>query len=249
MAHKMTKPIGVLGGMGPLATKVFFGMIIDNTIAGCDQDHIDMIILNHAGMPDRTKALLSGNTKLLFEYLLADCVFLEESGASHIAIPCNTSLAFVGELQARLEIPIINMLHEAVKDVAMAKGKGIKAGILATDGTVKLNLYKKEMEEQGIVPYVPSEENQRRIMRIIYDGIKGGGKIDFADFVEIEKELMDEGCVCAVMGCTELSCFKEMFNLEDSYYFDAMKSLAIATIIAGGGKVKGIWQKSNEDTH
>lgn len=238
MTHKLVKPIGVLGGMGPLATKVFFGMIIDNTVAGCDQEHIDMIILNHAGTPDRTTALLTGETAPLFESLLADCVFLEESGATHIAIPCNTSLAFFDELQANLGIPIINMICQAVADVVSAKGKGQKVGILATDGTVRLSLYQKEMERQGLIPYAPSEENQRRVMKIIYEGIKGGGEIDFADFEEIQKELIAEGCGCAVMGCTELSCFMQMYGLSDNYYFDAMKSLAISTIIAGGGRVK-----------
>ncbi|HUM56908.1 MAG TPA: aspartate racemase, partial [Bacillota bacterium] len=43
--------------MGPLATQTFYKMIIDMTRADSDQDHIDMIILNHASMPDRTKAV------------------------------------------------------------------------------------------------------------------------------------------------------------------------------------------------
>jgi len=236
--HKMTKPIGVLGGMGPLATKVFFGMIIDNTDAHCDQEHINMIILNHSTTPDRTEALLSGDTGFLFDSLLSDCVFLEKSGASHIAIPCNTSHAFLDKLQANIGIPIINMIHEAVGDIVSDKGKGVKVGVLATDGTINIGLYQEEMQKQGLIPFIPSAENQKRIMRIIYEGIKNGGEIDFAEFTEIENELTREGCQCAVMGCTELSCFKEIYSLSKSFYFDAMETLAIKTILAAGGKVK-----------
>jgi len=236
MGKRMTKPIGVLGGMGPLATKAFFGMVIDNTDATCDQEHINMIILNHATMPDRTNALLSGDTELLFSNLLSDCIFLEKSGASHIAIPCNTSHAFVRKLQEYIGIPIINMIQAAVEDIVTSKGTGIKAGILATDGTVKLSLYQDEMKKQGLIPFVPSAENQKRVMRIIYDGIKKGGDVNYEDFAAIEKELFEKGCGCAIMGCTEMSCFKEMYDLSDNFYFDAMKSLAMKTIEAAGAK-------------
>jgi aspartate/glutamate racemase len=59
------KKIGIIGGMGPAATLLFYEMIIDHTVAACDQEHIDMIVLNHATMPDRTRALLSGKRELL----------------------------------------------------------------------------------------------------------------------------------------------------------------------------------------
>ena len=237
MTKQHTTRIGVLGGMGPLATKVFFGMVIDNTDAHCDQDHIDMIIINHASMPDRTEALLSGNTGPLYSKLLEDCVFLEKSGVSHIAIPCNTSHFFIDSLQAELKIPIINMIRETVSDIRESEGDGTNIGILATDGTVELGLYQKELVRQGLTPFIPSGENQKRVMRIIYDGIKNGGEINFADFTEIEKELIAGGCKRAVMGCTELSCFKQMYDLSD-FYHDAMLSLALKTIISAGGKLR-----------
>jgi len=234
----MAKPIGVLGGMGPLATKAFFGMIIDNTDAKSDQEHMDLIILNHAGTPDRTEAILSGDTGELFESLLADCVFLENSGACLIAIPCNTTHFLIDKLQENIKVQIVNMVREAAGNVADIAERGAKVGILATDGTIKLGLYQKEMEARGLVPFVPSAENQKRVMRIIYDGIKNGGEIDYGDFLEIEKELVLEGCDFAVMGCTELSCFMELNRLPEDFYFDAMKSLALAVIRAAGGAVK-----------
>jgi len=230
--------IGVLGGMGPLATQLFYGMIIENTEAACDQDHIDMIILNSASTPDRTKALLSGDTTRLYSSLLADCVFLEKSGVSHIVIPCNTSHFFADRLQAELKTPIINMIRAAAGAVCPPGTKGMKVGILATEGTVKTGLYQTELEKAGHIPVVPSEENQKLVMKIIYEGVKAGGEIDFSDFEKIEKELIDKGCMRAIMGCTELSCFMNMYKLPEDFYFDAMKTLALNAIIAAGGKIK-----------
>ena len=53
------KAIGVIGGMGPLATQLFYKMVIEKTDAHTDQEHINMVILNHATMPDRTDAILN----------------------------------------------------------------------------------------------------------------------------------------------------------------------------------------------
>ena len=56
-----TPILGVIGGMGPMATELFYKMIIEKTPVTCDQEHLDTIILGHASMPDRTAAILSKN--------------------------------------------------------------------------------------------------------------------------------------------------------------------------------------------
>ncbi len=90
--------LGVLGGMGPLATQLLYKMIIENTEASCDQEHIDMIILSHAKIPDRTAAIKSGNTKEVFHALLDDIIMLGKNGCTAIAIPCNTSHYFLSRI-------------------------------------------------------------------------------------------------------------------------------------------------------
>ena len=49
----MKNAVGVLGGVGPLATVYFMEMIIEMTDASKDQEHIDMLVSNHATIPDR----------------------------------------------------------------------------------------------------------------------------------------------------------------------------------------------------
>ena len=63
--------LGVIGGMGPLASSLFYDMIIDKTDAGCDQDNLNMIIYSDSGMPDRTGAILSGDEAKLRESMTA----------------------------------------------------------------------------------------------------------------------------------------------------------------------------------
>ena len=238
MENNDKKVLGILGGMGPLATQLFYRMIIEKTDANCDQEHLNMIILNHATMPDRTKEILSGRTEELFELLLKDAKMLEDNGAGVIAIPCNTSHVLIGRLQENVGIPIINMVEETVNHIREThEGEDLKIAVLATDGTINMGLYQKALERAGITPVVPQPESQKLVMKIIYDGVKNGGPIDFSDFLAIQKDIFDQGCQAAILACTELSCFKEMYNLPQ-FYIDAMGMLTEKSILACGGKIK-----------
>lgn len=238
MWKKDSKVLGVLGGMGPGATQLFYKKLIDLNGAETDQEHLDMIILNHASMPDRTKAILEGRTEELFEKLLYDVKKLEADGVTVIAIPCNTSHLLVVRLQAELEIPIINMIKETAKEVKKTRPTSKKVGILATDGTIFGGLYQKACEEEGLEPILPSKEGQALVMKIIYEGVKAGKPIDYNDFIKIQGELAAQGCEVAIMGCTELSMVKEDYNLPE-FFLDAMDVLTERAILMCGGKLKG----------
>ncbi|MEL7658541.1 MAG: amino acid racemase [Bacillota bacterium] len=232
------KVLGVLGGMGPLATQLFYRMIIEKTDANCDQEHLNMIILSHATMPDRTKEILAGRTEELFELLLKDVKMLEANDTGVIAIPCNTSHVLADRLQENIGIPIINMVEETVAHIKDTFAEqDLRIAVLATDGTINTGLYQKALERAGITPVVPNPESQKLVMKIIYDGVKNGGTIDFADFLTIQKDIFEQNCQAAILACTELSCFKEMYNLPQ-FYIDAMGVLTEKSILACGGKIK-----------
>lgn len=233
MWYKSNRILGVLGGMGPLATQLFYRMLIEKTYAHYDQEHLDMIILNHATMPDRTEAVLSGNSKTLYDRLLKDICWLKKNGVAAVAIPCNTSHIFVDSLQKEVSVPIIHMVRETVRSLLHIPGNIKTVGILATDGTIKSGIYQIECENIGIKPIIPSSSAQKLIMGIIYDGVKAGKNIDERDFSAVERELIGLGCQAVILGCTELSVFSETYRLS-SYYVDALDVLAQKSIEACG---------------
>ncbi len=232
MKNENGKILGVIGGMGPAATQLFYRMIIDNTDAHSDQEHLNMIILNHATMPDRTTAIMDGTIDKVLDKLAADAAYLEEGGATCIAIPCNTTHAVMDRLQARVNIPIINMIDETaayVADLLGAKAPDSSTaptvGIMATSGNIKMELYQNACIAHGLNPVIPSPEKQETVMGLIYDGVKNGGEVKFSDFEDVAGELEDKGAQRIILGCTELSVIREMFSLTD-FYIDAMQILA-----------------------
>ncbi len=215
--------LGVLGGMGPQATQMFYQRVLDRTDAAVDQDHIPTLILSDVEMPDRTQAILSGRTAPLLQRLLADARFLEDWGAACIAIPCNTSHAFVPQLQREVRTPIVNMIAETAS--ALRRMGARRVGVLATDGTLRMGLYQAALAQAGLEGVDPPPEVQRLVMSVIYDEIKKGEKGSREKFAAIDAALRDLSCDRAVLGCTELSVYKDWNGLP-SFYLDAMDVLA-----------------------
>ena len=52
--------LGVIGGLGPIATAHFMELVIRMTEAATDQEHLDMILYNRPSIPDRTGYILDG---------------------------------------------------------------------------------------------------------------------------------------------------------------------------------------------
>lgn len=230
----MKKKLGILGGMGSYATQVFFKNILDHTKVSCDNDHLDMIIYNHSSIPDRTEYILSGKEDELFEILLEDCRMLQNMGAQHIAISCNTSHYFADRLQDNIDIPIINMVRETVNEIYSKAKKIKKIGIMATKGTVLSDIYGKECKKHGIEAVYPSPEMQEKVTDIIYNQIKCSLHGNYEEFLEISEELLNMGAEVIVLSCTELSVFKSEHNLP-SIYVDALDVLTEKCIVLSGG--------------
>jgi aspartate racemase len=229
-----TVKIGVIGGMGPAASALFYRMTVEHTKAVRDQDHLHMILLSHASMPDRTEALLGGRRAELLSLLLADARMLERCGADAIAIPCNTSHALADEIEAGIGVPLLNMPAEAARVCAEGLAeKSARVAVLATDGTAQAGFYQRELEKYEIEPWLPPAETQRLVMKLIYDGVKGDGVVELADLRTIDDALSRAGCAAAIMACTEMSVIKERFDLPD-FYIDAMLALVRRVILFAG---------------
>ena len=131
MSHKKT--LGIIGGMGPAATIDIFTKIVKLTEAKNDQDHIEIIIHNNTKIPDRTKALLEGETSS-FEELLRSARILEDLSVSYIVMPCITSHYYIEDLQDQIQIPIINAIKETSRFIYQNYSHIKSVGLLATSG-------------------------------------------------------------------------------------------------------------------
>ena len=209
------KTIGVIGGMGPMATLDLFGKMIRLVDGKCDQDFPHIVIDNNSKIPDRT-AFLLGNGEDPTPALIASAEKLIRYGAEVLAMPCNTAHAFheaiINHVDATFgegRIVFINMIEETVR-VVSEKGAG-DVMLLATDGTIKSGLYQSAFAVAGIKTHTPNERDQSTIMKLIYDYKAGVREFD-SMFIE---STISSGDMVYVLGCTELPLVFELAGLID----------------------------------
>ena len=225
------KTIGIIGGMGPLATVDIFKKIVTNTCAQSDQEHIRILIDNNTEIPDRTKAIMQ-NDKSPLPQLIKSAVSLWALGAQILVIPCNTAHFFYSELQKNVEIPILNMIELTCKGLYDKKIK--KAGLLATQGTVNSNIYQNILKKYDIDVVVPDANGQRAITDLIYKGVKSGNKdYNTSNVKTVLDNMIKNGAQILILGCTELPVAMEMYNLNYPVC-DPTLYLARGAVIAAG---------------
>lgn len=230
--------LGVLGGLGPLATVYFMDMVVKLTDAKRDQEHISMVVLNHPSIPDRTDYILDNSMPDPLPVMIADAKRLEGAGSDFIVIPCNTAHYFYEQIQDNISIPMLNIIEETV-DYAAGSVPGLKKiGVLATEGTLRAGSYQRACEKYGIEFARPDEQDEKTLMRLIYDGVKAGEKIDLDAFFGVIDNMKNEGCDAVILGCTELSVIHWDNKINRADVIDSMQTLARASILRCGRKIK-----------
>ncbi|MEG2428779.1 MAG: amino acid racemase, partial [Oscillospiraceae bacterium] len=184
---------------------------------------------------DRTQYILDNTKPNPVNMMKEDAQKLQAMGADIVVTPCNTAHFFFNELSNSIQIPFINMIEETAN--LLSKQKVKKVGILATNGTIKTELFQNVLIKKGIIPICPSAENQQFVMDIIYDNVKANKPIDLEKFKTIVGEMRLNECEKIILGCTELSVIKREYSLND-YYVDSLEVLAECAIIACGKAIK-----------
>ncbi|WP_455087340.1 aspartate/glutamate racemase family protein [Parvimonas micra] len=223
--------LGVIGGMGPLATVKFCDKIVLNTEAHNDNEHIDLIVLNHSTMPDRTKCIIENKDTEFLNEIKKDLEILERIGIDVVAIPCNTSHYFYDEFKNFTNLKIINMIEETILEI---KRRGIKkVAVFGTLGTLNSKVYNKYAKENGIEVKELSLEDKKTVMDIIYK-IKETNNLESKDFVEILNRYCNDKTI-GIIACTELSLLDIPENLNT---IDALDVLVNKSIEYSGAKIK-----------
>ena len=230
-----TQILGVIGGLGPIATAHFMELVINMTDAGTDQEHLPMIVYNMPGIPDRTAYILDNTKENPLPEMLSVGNALARQGATRIAIPCITAHYFFDKLESGIPVPLVHGVRETV---AHLKENGVeKVGILATSGTVRSGIFHRELEKQGLTPVIPGEEAQADVMHLIFENVKAGKPAEMDRFFAASEDVRRQGAQAIILGCTELSLIKRDYPIGPGY-LDAMEVLARQSVLACGKSVK-----------
>ncbi|MCR5829089.1 MAG: aspartate/glutamate racemase family protein [Lachnospiraceae bacterium] len=253
------KKLGIIGGMGPLATARLFEMIVEMTKSDSDSGHIRTLIDCNSDIPDRTRAILGGGESPVPE-IVKTAKGLIASGAGVLLLACNTSHYYfedirqqldaetpcavekpteTGSLDAKGKVLLINLIEETGRAV-LEKGMN-SVGVLATRGAVEGRVFEKYLTPMGIGVIYPDPDGQNVVNSVIYDAVKAGRRPDdrlAGDFCDVCRGLAGRGAQAIILGCTEIPIAMEEAGLceklKDITFFDSLQILAAAGIREAG---------------
>ena len=189
------KTLGVIGGMGPLATTAFLQRLQALTPATRDEDHIRVLMDLHPGIPNRHSHPEGAGA------VIGDMAGrLVAMGAEVLAMPCNTAHAHAGRIRAA-GAPFIDMVAETAAEAVRDGAR--RVGVLATPGGERL--YQQALEPLGAEAVVLEGQDRDAFMQAVF-AAKGGdtGPHNRAAMRRLAEALAAAGADHLIAGCTEV---------------------------------------------
>ena len=200
----MTKILGVLGGMGPLASAHFMLRLTLLTPAERDQEHIPAVLWSDPRVPDRTAARLGGGEDPL-PVLLRGIRGLEAAGCSAIAIPCNTAHGWHAAMQVATARPILHIVEATAEELVRLGVTEGPIGVMGTAATLEMRLYQQGLEGRGWQCLVPDAAEMAGQVTPAIALVKANRVVEaYAPLAEVARRLVKRGAKAVVLGCTEI---------------------------------------------
>ncbi len=230
-----TLNVGVIGGLGPLATLDFFERVLRRTQAVREQDHLRLIIDNNTKIPDRNAHMRSDGPSP-GPALAASARGLQQAGAEVIVMACNTAHAWEADIRAAISVPFLSIIDETVKVVADLRPEAV--GVLAGDACVAAGLYQNALKAAGVACIMPDASTQKSLMELIYR-IKSGDTSETArrSAAKIARKLEALGAEAIIAGCTEIPIVLTADDI-DGELVSSTDVLVERTIVFAGAELK-----------
>jgi aspartate racemase len=159
--------LGVLGGMGPLASAEFLKTIYEQGLGEREQESPPVILYSDPTFPDRTEALLAGECGELLAQLAEALRRLSALGVSKIVICCITIHHLLPLLPAHLRGRVISLLDVIFEEVARSRKRHL---LICTTGTRRLGLFQRHERWAQLQDFfvLAGDDDQEAIHELIY---------------------------------------------------------------------------------
>ncbi len=228
---KMKNVLGVLGGMGPLATVDFLRKLIEETPAARDEEHIPVIAWSVPQIPARPPAI-TGDGASPLPAMLEGIRTLRQAGAVAIAIPCNTAHYWYDDMLREGGLPIIHIADAALAELEARRVKGKTIGLIATKGTLAAGFFQQRLAARGFQSITNSDADIDELVLTAIEHVKRNQLDAAASLLETAVgRLIDGGAAGVILACTETPVVLDRLSPQTATQcVDATRALAKACV-------------------
>ncbi|MFK8103147.1 MAG: aspartate/glutamate racemase family protein [Saprospiraceae bacterium] len=210
--------LGVVGGMGPLASAEFVSRLYKYFSFGSMEQSAPFVIqYSNPAIPDRSTNFLKGETQCVYDGLLKALEVLDRAGATKYVICCFTMHHVVDQLPSYFKDRIISLVDVTVRSIQRREGKFL---FLATKGTHQMKVLEAHQDWDKIKDKIcfMSEAHQEALHGFIYKYLKRGvPPISVsARVLAIVKQYEVSGFIA---GCTEIHLLTSLGRDEQSFFY------------------------------
>lgn len=196
--------LGVLGGMGPLASAQFMLRLTLLTPAERDQDHVPAVLWSDPRVPDRAAAW-NGTGPDALPTLVRGLRGLAAAGCGAVAIPCNTAHGWIDGMRAATDLPILHIVEAAAADLRRQAVPNGQVAVMGTAATLAMRLYQDRLAASGWPCIEPTGEDMARLVLPAIAAVKANRVGDaYAPLADAAQRLRARGAQAIVLGCTEI---------------------------------------------
>lgn len=227
----MSNFLGVLGGMGPLATADFLRKVVENTPASVDQEHIPVLLYGDCTTPDRTENIMGRGPSPLPQ-LLEGIRVLNRNGVRAICIPCNSAHCWFDEMAAASAVPLFHIVRASAAQVRKKNPAARVVGVLSTSGTNRMGIYRRTLTDLGYAVVTPTDDEFATLVSPAIALIKAN-RLDEAEvvFEKAATRLRERGAEIIILGCTEIPIgMRNQYRADPSRFVDSNDALALEVI-------------------
>lgn len=199
------KKLGLIGGVGPESTILYYRGILKGVQARMEQPCVPPLTIENLSCYEVIRLSGEGDTERLTEYLLAGVRSLAAAGAEVAALTCNTGHLVFDELQKASPVPLVSIVETACAE-AVRRGYR-RVGLMGTAATMDADFFKTPFRRAGIEVTTPGAEERAFLADCILNELERGivRNETAARVLEIASRMAAEQQIDAVvLGCTEL---------------------------------------------
>jgi aspartate racemase len=210
---RLGKLLGILGGMGPLASAELLHTIYRLNVREPEQEAPPCLLLSDPSIPDRTAAILAGDTRELVERIDQALAHLLDAGADRIVIACVTAHAVLPEIPEPRRSRVIPLLDLAIDEVAAT---GRQHLLLATQGTRRARIFENHPRWGEVAHLVrwTDDDDQRRIHETVYRFKHAEPDEESLDWIATLPAKY--GIDGLIFGCTELHLLQRLLAKREA---------------------------------